>query len=544
MLISGLISRSTSRSVVRRTRQLSACLALTGVAAAIFSGCGGGGSHNIGPVPTTGATVGSGVNGSSASGQTPTGTAPGVSPFTNGTLASRNACTLNAHQAGRAAWTVLVYMNAASNLQPDSLINIAQMVSVGSNANLNIVVQWKQTTSAAQYFTSVTPQTTPSFIGTRRYYLKKHSQADINAIAPAGIDTSANIVGNTTVLDADRLADPPTNTLSDQGNPTADMGKYQTLKDFVQWGAKTYPADHLCVVIWDHGSGALNVVNRSARYGSALKSRGVLSSATKSRSALSKVRRGLSQDTQTGNEIATQELPLGLANPPQPIDHVVIDCSLEGTTEVAYDLRASARVFSGTEESPPGAGYPYDKWLAYLQTNTAGPCDSGTTLLNATVAAYPNETNITESMIDLSQMNTVAAAVNAFGGSLNAHTSDQATLIQTARQTAQYFDFPEYKDLYHFADLIRVSSNVPTDLAQAAATVQNSLWGANGAIMLSSHGQASTQEAHASGLSIFLPGPLTVSSVDDTTGYDPQYGSLGFAKAAPNWSVFLQHQQK
>ena len=523
-------------SVSRIARRVSACAGFVGLAAVALSGCGGGGG-------STPVVVGPGPSGNF--------TAPGTTPFVNANNASRGACAVNAHQSGRARWTVLVYMNAASNLQPDSLINIAQMASVGSNADLNIIVQWKQTTSSAGYFGSVTPDTTPSFIGTRRYKISKHSASDLNAIAPAGIDTNGNLVGNTTVLDGDRLPDPPTNTLSDQGNPTADMGSYRTLQDFVQWGAKNYPADHLCVVIWDHGSGALNVDNAgpqrsaglAARLASAKKSRGVLVSGTQGKG--SKITRGLSQDTQSGSQIATQELPAGLANPPQPIDMIVVDCSLQGTTEVAYDLRNSARIFVGTEESPPGAGYPYDAWLGYLQSTAgAGPCDSGSNLINDTIAAYPNESNITESMTDLSKMDAVASAVNAFGGSLRTHVGDQAGLIQTARQSAQYFDFPEYKDLYHFANLIRTASGVPNDLATAAANVETSLWGTSGAILISQHGQASGQEAQASGLSIFLPGPQTQSSVDGTTGYDPQYGNLGIAKAVPNWIAYLQSQRQ
>ncbi len=97
--------------------------------------------------------------------------------------------------------------------------------------------------------------------------LSKHSQSDLNRIAPAGIDSNANIVGDTTVLDGDRLADPPTDTINDNGSKTADMGSYRTLADFVQWGSSNYPADHLAVVVWDHGSGALNVNNRAAKSG-------------------------------------------------------------------------------------------------------------------------------------------------------------------------------------------------------------------------------------------------------------------------------------
>ena len=498
-------------------RRLTFGVGLVGILGAAFCGCGGGGGSST-PIITP-----------------PPGnfTAPGTTPFVNTNIGSRAACQANAHQVGRARWTVLVFINAANNLQPDSLINVAQMASVGSNADLNIIVQWKQT-STQNYFTSVAIGSTPSFVGTRRYRLTKHSQSDINRIAPPGIETNAALVGDTTVLDGDRLADPTTNTLTDNAVLTSDMGNYHTLANFVQWGAQAYPADHLAVVLWDHGSGALNVDNRSAKR---LPFRSV--------SGVKSTTRGVSQDVQTGNQIATQEIPLGLANPPQPIDALVVDCSLQATTEVAYDVRNSARVFVGSEESPPGTGYPYDTWLTFLKTSAvASPCDAGQDLVNAMIAKYPTGTNITQSMTDLSKMDAVATALNAFGGSLKTYAGSAATLIKTARQGAQYFDFPEYKDLYGFADLIRTSAGVPAPLATAAANVETSLWGSNGAILVASHGNAKDfsgfSEALASGLSIFLPGPQTQSSVDNTTGFDPAWNQLGLAKAAPNWAAFLQ----
>ena len=509
-------------SLPRFTRRLALAAGLSGLFGALVAGCGGGSSSSNpnppNPTPVTG-----------------TFTTPGTSPFVNSSNASRPVFQQNAHQTGRARWTVLVYMNAASNLQPFSLINIAQMASVGSTADLNIVVQWKQTRSS-NYFSSVAIDTTPSFVGTRRYKLSKHGQSDLNRIAPAGIDSNSRLVGDTTVLDGDRLADPPTDTINDNGSMTADMGSYHTLADFVQWGSSNYPADHLAVVVWDHGSGALNVDNRAAKSGK-------LKRGTPTTAKAKKLTRGLSQDVQTGSQIATQELPLGLANSAQKIDALIIDCSLQGTTELAYDVRNSSRILVASEESPPGTGYPYDAWLGFLQTTPASPGDCGANLVSDTIAEYPNETNITQAMTDLSKMDAVATALNSFGGSLRNYTASQANLIRTARQSAQYFDFIEFKDLYHFADLIRTSGSVPTDLAQSAANVETSLLGSNGAILMSAH-DPNGQEAQASGLSIFLPGPQTPSSVDATTGFDPQWNNLGIAKVAPNWASFLQAQQQ
>jgi hypothetical protein len=539
-------------SRLRFSSHLTAAAGLVGLLGASLSGCGGGGSTPITTNPTL-----------------PT---PGTTPFVNSRQATAAACTANPHQSGRARWTVLVYMNAANNLQPDSLFNVAQMASVGSDGtNLNIVIQWKQS-AVCNYFSSVNSCGQTSFVGTHRYYLLQHSQADVNAISN----------GNTASLEdsSERLPDPTTNTLHDNPNDattplTSDMGAYQTLQNFVQWGATHYPADHLAVVVWDHGSGALSVVNRAVKGalsnqkgvssrvvpGSALG--GLLNGAAQNRltsgaagrfvplpGKLKVTTRGLSEDCNTGNQIDTTQLPLGLASPPQPVDMLIIDCSLQCTTEVAYQVRSAARVMVGSEESPPGTGYPYDVWLNDVKVNGSqgqGPCAVGADLINQDLAVYAaggsenayQNNNVTQAMIDLSEMSNVATAVNVLGNNLVTTFNTAGSLIAAARANAHQFEFPEFKDLYHFANLIQASSGVPSTLATAAYNVQYAMTNTtSGAVLMSAHGASG--EAQASGLSIYLPDPGVASSVDYTTGYDPAYNNLALATAAPGWVSFLQ----
>lgn len=120
------------------------------------------------------------------------------------------------------------------------------------------------------------------------------------------------------------------------------MGSYLTLSDFVHWGTKTYPADNMALVLWDHGAGWRNV--RRA--------------ATLKRAAP----RAFSQDDQSNDEIETWELPLALnstSNPlAQPLDMIIWDCSLMQMIENAYEVSNSARVMVGSEESPPERAIP------------------------------------------------------------------------------------------------------------------------------------------------------------------------------------------
>jgi len=113
-------------------------------------------------------------------------------------------------------WTVIVFMNAANNLWPDSAINMNQMEKVAQNPDVRFVVEWKESTN-------VDPAS--SFNSTRRYLVKPDLT---NAIA--------------------------SQVVQDLG-PGYDMGSSAHLLDFVNWAKLHFPADRYCVILWNHGNG-------------------------------------------------------------------------------------------------------------------------------------------------------------------------------------------------------------------------------------------------------------------------------------------------
>ena len=159
-----------------------------------------------------------------------------------------------------------------------------------------------------------------------------------------GVQTCALPISSS--LDRDRLPDPTNffNTTTKQ----SDMGDWRVLKDFVAWGSANYPADHLMVVVWNHGAGW----------------RPALRSAS---NKMMPTYRAFSQDNETQNEVETWEAPGAFAGAAQPIDAITFDASLMQMLEVAYELRNSARVMIGSEESPPGAGYRSEEHTSELQ---------------------------------------------------------------------------------------------------------------------------------------------------------------------------------
>ena len=509
-------------NLIYNVRRWSSALGLVGILSASLSGCGGGGDSGT-PVPIPGSTA-----------NLPVG--PGRSlPVTQLSTSGRDVCTANAIQSGKAKWTILVYMNASNNLQPDSLLNVAQLAAVGSDSNVNIVLQWKQSNAA--------DSGSPTFIGTRRYYIKQHSGSDVNAL----------LKGTTTVLDRDRIADPATNA----GGAQSDMGSYLTLKDFVSWGSRAYPATNLAVVVWDHGSGWLNAPSYS-------------------RAAIRKIRaakrshfsRAVSQDNETNNEIETWQLPLALGTTAapvaaQPIDALIVDCSLESMVEVAYEVRNSARIFVGSEESPPSTGYPYNEWITDLKANQNDPCTVGASIVKRFINFYPNakyqfDDNVTQAVLDMHKMDAVASALNTFGQALLTHVSDQTAVIRGARRTAHHYGDPYYtenKDLYDYAGLIlngytgtdaygnaiSFTGATAADLRSAAQAVQAALVGTSGAVLTNGVG---TSQSNSHGLAIYVPEP-GVNSDSNPSGYVSTYANLQLAKVgAPKWAQFIQAQQQ
>lgn len=500
--------KTVSISISSVLRRIGFGVGLLGVVGASVSGCGGGGG---GTGLISGATLPP-LNG-------------GVSfviPTIPATLASRAACAANPVIAGRPRWTVLVYMNASNDLQPFSLLNIAQMVSVGSDAtNVNIVVQWKQSSASelSQYCTCV-----PSFVGTRRYLLHNHPTTSLCSNLT---DFTSCSTADPTILDADRLADPTTNSTDpSSGASTSDMGDYLVLQNFVVWGMTTYPADNYALVIWDHGSAWRPVPGFRA-------------------ATAKKASRAVSQDYVTGDEIETQQIQTALTGLPSKLDMVIFDCSLEGMVEVAYQINPVARVMVCSEESPPGAGYPYKLWLATLKTSGKNPCDVGTNIVQDFVGnpPYVTDTDLTQSVIDLSQMPRVATSLQAFGTAMFADRTAESKLIQTARNLNYVQSYgTDFLTLYAgLVDAYMYAGNMKKGttnqaVSTAATNLQNALTNpTTGAVLYQAYGPT---KAGSNGLSIYCPDPT------GQFAYVPSYAQLGLSTAAPAWNQFISSQVK
>jgi len=143
-----------------------------------------------------------------AFGLTPNQSSAWLSNPANATCPGDCVCTAPGPCAAK-TWTVMIYMAGDNNLSDTALLNLNQMKSANSSANVRVVV-----------LVEFSPTYTPGVSSNTLYGTVTNGSADLQSVGQ-------NI----------------------------DMGNRQSLRDFVRWAKGTYPADHYALVLWSHGGG-------------------------------------------------------------------------------------------------------------------------------------------------------------------------------------------------------------------------------------------------------------------------------------------------
>jgi hypothetical protein len=121
------------------------------------------------------------------------------------------------NRALTAQWTFMVYMGGDNNLEDEGIKDINEMEMVGSDPNVNIVVQFDRTPGE--------DSTNGDWTDTRRFLIMK--------------DYDSNIINS-----------PLKGVLGE-----ANMAHPQTLLNFINWSITNYPAEHYFLDLWGHGKG-------------------------------------------------------------------------------------------------------------------------------------------------------------------------------------------------------------------------------------------------------------------------------------------------
>jgi len=254
----------------------------------------------------------------------------------------------------------MVYLDADNNLEDAGIDDFLEMAQVGSDASVNIVVQFDRIDGYDDRYGDWT--------STKRFY-----------IAQGMIPTAAN-------------------ALSDLGE--VNMGAPQSLIGFVNWAKTNYPATNYALVLWDHGSG------------------------WKLRRPRPPIKGVCYDDTSDGDGLESPELYSALRSitndGANPIHLLAFDACLMGMIEVDNQIKPFVNVRAGSEEVEPGAGYPYDTILTSLVSNpNMSAATLGSEIVDKYYAYYNGQTH---SAVDLGASYTALNdAVDSFAQTLIDH---------------------------------------------------------------------------------------------------------------------------
>lgn len=402
-----------------------------------------------------------------------TGIAFGTNPG-NGSIRATYSST---GASGAAAITVTPLQVQTTKWTVLVYINAANDLFQFSDLNVNQmeqVAQNPQVRFVLQWKQAQSIFPTSSFNGTRRYLVKP--------------DTGSQIASQ---------------LIQDMGTGV-DMGRPDTLKAFIDWGKTYYPADRYVLVVWNHGNGWHRGIDDLGR--------------------------AVSYDDDTGNAIQIWELKQALGN--QQFDIIAWDASLMQMAEVAYEVKDNTKLVAGSEESPPGEGYPYQLIFAKFRDN---PDDTTVNLSKAFVDGMLGNPDyatrkITQSVLDTTKLPALATAFGGLATSLKANVANIQVQVDLARDTAQSYS-PRvdrvYRDATDLLGILKTTANIPADVAQNCTQVQSA---AAAAIVWEGH---NSNSPNSHGISIdFSPASIFVGVAND-------YNLMQFAQSS-GWGTWLQ----
>lgn len=392
-----------------------------------------------------------------------------------------------------AQWTWLVYMAGDNNLEGAGRDDLAEMKRVGSTDQVNVLVQFDTERNK-----------------TTRYRVEKQKLRVL------------------------------------QQMPGVDCGDPKVLKAFLKWGVKSYPAQHYLVDVWNHGGGWENLPAdydydsiRALKPAAAQKRlrlrRSIFKTTVQKIHRRPAAARAVAIDCGSHDYLDNQELRKALAaSLPGGVKFDVFACDacLMNMLEIAYEMKDTARVMVGSEETEPGAGWPY---AAILKALVAKPATSPSDLAKLVVAEYGKyftkaRAAATQSALSLDRIATLASAVDALAAALLAEVRSVAGAVTLARDRAQKYEMPEYVDLGDFAS--QIALRLPHDAAvqAAVAAIQAALDPKSAGAFVIANAATAPSVARSTGVSIYFP---------REEEYSPDYGDLLFSRHG-KWKELLE----
>ncbi len=271
--------------------------------------------------------------------------------------------------------------------------------------------------------------------------------------------------------------------ISDDGNKA--MTDPNTLSAFIKECSRRAPANRYELILWDHGGGSVS---------------------------------GYGYDEKKGNgSMSLAGISKALKDGGVKFDFIGFDACLMATAENALMLDQYADYLIASEETEPGVGWYYTKWVTALGRDTSIPTTKlGKQIVDdfvATCAEKCRGQKTTLSVIDLAEFSaTVPSKLKAFSNSVSSLiSSNQYQTVAEARNGAREF---AQKSKIDQIDLVDFAENTATqEGAELAAAIKSAV----------KYNLTSSNISDAHGVSIYFPYKRT-SYVDPACSTYSQIG--------------------
>jgi len=418
-------------------------------------------------------------------------------------LASRPAPS--AAPAAAKEWTLMVFMNGKSNIEPFALADLNRFETVGSSEKINIVVEIGRSKGLDNDTTA-----DGDWAGVRRYYVTKDA-------------------------DKEHIASP---MLADIGN--VDMGDWKEAAAFLKWTRNAYPAKKYLFMIWDHGWGWID----PKKPGDNL---------------VDGQHKSISHDFVTGNYIATTEMGKIFKEAGKVDLYGSMACFMQ-MAEVAYELKDAASVIVASEEVIQLPSLNFEDFFALLEKNpSAGAEQAGVYLVDTFKEMYsrPEYLQMLEQTKYGTQLSAIRAAKlpllarkTAKWAELTMAAGDKAALARAKTEVLRFEVGDEttdpdkqisfYGDLYNFVELAgRYADKSLPGAKEAAAAGEDLNRFITGELTVKNvwlgKDRTGKEYSNTHGIAINIPG-----KPGNLIEYYPTYSKLAFEQAA-GWSKFMTY---
>ncbi|MCG2725999.1 MAG: clostripain-related cysteine peptidase [Elusimicrobia bacterium] len=370
-----------------------------------------------------------------------------------------------------AEWLVMVFINARNNLWPAGIMDINEMEMIGSTAKVAVTAELGILQDKGN---------------STRFFIQKDN-GDSKMTSP-GIEVK-----------------------------NSDMGSWKHFVDFAKWSIKRYPAKRYMVILWNHGSGRIDI-------GGADNSGAEL---------------GIAYDDLTRNFIRNSQIAKALKEISQyagkKVDIYASDACLMQMLSVAYEIKDYAEYLVQSEEIIPGYGFPYD---AILQRLNDSPSSSAASTASMLVDEYHNYYSSTEPYWykkdrspDYKQGTTISAISSRRLYTLNFFLNkwireivkvDRVAILKAIDKTFSLgygndghdtSHNVRSKDLYDFAEQVNKIADKNSPLYAAGAALQKYM--VNRLIVANKTTGPNTDYNRAKGLAVYFPKMIYDASYDE-----------------------------